>query len=212
MRAHERHVVKRRAALREAGGGLDILRAARRDDLAELDLFLVREQAALDDDLEELSAARSLDADDLVKQHVPALVLHHAEIDDHIDLVRAVFHGVLGLKDLGGGGVVAVRKADDGADLHLSVYIPLGSRHMRGRDTHGGAAEADRVIAQSADLRGGAVGAEERMIAAGKNVFYIHDVLPFLLIDVCIISHARQRNKAFCPRRVNRLWRGVTNG
>ena len=42
---------------------------------------------------------------------------------------------------------------------------------MRGRDTHGGAAEADRVIAQSADLRGGAVGAEERMVAAGKNVF-----------------------------------------
>ena len=53
VRAHERHVVKRRAALREAGGGLDILRAACRDDLAELDLFLVREQAALDDDLEE---------------------------------------------------------------------------------------------------------------------------------------------------------------
>ena len=212
MRAHKRHIVKGRAALREAGGGLDIFRAARRDDLAELDLLLVREQAALDDDLEELPAARGLDADDLVEQHIPALVLHHAEIDDHIDLVRAVFHGVLGLKDLGGGGIVAVWEADNGADLHLTVYIAFGSRHMRGRDADGGAAEADRVIAQSADLRGGAVGAEERVVAAGKNVFYIHDVLPFLLIDVCIISHARQRNKAFCPRGMNRLWRGVTNG
>ena len=49
---------------------------------------------------------------------------------------------------------------------------------MRGRDADGGAAEADRVIAQSADLRGGAVGAEERVVAAGKNVFYIHGVPP----------------------------------
>ena len=69
------HIVERRAAGGEAGGGLDIIRAGIGDDLAHLDLFVVRQQAGLDDDLQELALAGGLDGPDLFEQIAPALIL-----------------------------------------------------------------------------------------------------------------------------------------
>ena len=105
------------AAGGEAGGGLDVSHLFLGGQLAELDLLHVAEQAGLDDDLQRAAQAGGLDAGDLVGDVVPLAVLHHAVVDDHVDLAGPVFHGVLGLKDLGGSGVVAVGEADDGADL-----------------------------------------------------------------------------------------------
>ena len=57
------HVMERRAAGGEAGGGLDVVRAGIGDDLTHLDLFVIRQQARLDDDLQELALAVLLDAE-----------------------------------------------------------------------------------------------------------------------------------------------------
>ncbi len=74
-----------------------------------------------------------LDGPDLFEQIVHALSLSPADVDDHVDLVRAVLHGVpaqsLAL------GVVAVGEADDGADRlaarHISRLLHIGSGVMR---------------------------------------------------------------------------------
>ena len=50
MLGKQRNVMEGRTAGREAGGGLDVVCAGVGDDLAQLDLLLVGEEAALDDD------------------------------------------------------------------------------------------------------------------------------------------------------------------
>ena len=52
---HQLHIVEVCACGGEAGAGLDVVRACLADDIAHLFLFLVGQQAGLDDDLQDLS-------------------------------------------------------------------------------------------------------------------------------------------------------------
>ena len=173
VRAHERHVVKRRAALREAGGGLDILRAGLGHHAAQLDLLLLGQQARFDDDLQQLAAAVLLDGLDLVQHLLVQAVLDPADVDDHVDLRRAVLHGVGGLKALGGGGIVAVGEADDGADGDLAVHIFRRLLHIAGGDADAGAAVLHAVVADGLDLRPCGGLAQQRVIHAAEDIFQL---------------------------------------
>ena len=64
-----------------------------------------------------------LDGLDLLEQVVPALILDPADVDDHVDLFRAVMDGVGRLEAFARGGRIAVREADDRADGELAVHI-----------------------------------------------------------------------------------------
>ena len=110
---------------------------------------------------------------------VPLAVLHHAVVDDHVDLAGPVFHGVLGLKDLGGSGVVAVGEADDGADLQIPLDV---SRRLldEGRgDAHGRAAELHGLVAEGLDLLPGSFGLEQGVIYMAENGRSIHNLISF---------------------------------
>ncbi len=93
-----------------AGGGLDVVCARLGNDLGDLCSLVGVKLAGLDDDLKELAVAGGLDSLDLVQNVVIFLVLHPADVDDHVDFVGTVLNCVLGLENLGGGGVGAVGK------------------------------------------------------------------------------------------------------
>ena len=69
---------------------------------------------------------------------VPVTAERLAEVDDHVDLGRAVAAGQLGLVTLRLGGAVAMRKADDRADEHAGAAQQLRRALHRVRfDAHG---------------------------------------------------------------------------
>ena len=55
MGFHQGYVLTSGASATEAGGGLDEVRAGLGDDVAQLDLFVLSQQASLDDDFEQLA-------------------------------------------------------------------------------------------------------------------------------------------------------------
>ena len=77
MRGHmsleQRHIGEGRARFRKTGGGLNIVRSGIGYALAQGDLFLVGEQAGLDDDLQQLSLAGFLDFAERVRLPVRPL-------------------------------------------------------------------------------------------------------------------------------------------
>ena len=166
--AQQRDVLARGAARGKAGAGLDEVRAGVRDDAAEAALFVVGEQAALDDDLEDVALGGSAHGGDVLGDGVPVAVLDHGEVDDHVDLVRALGDGVRGLEGLGGGGHVAVGEADDCADGHAAREVFLRARDVAGRYADGGAAVLHGLVAELADLSAARVGAQQGVVAAGK--------------------------------------------
>ena len=174
MLGEQGHVLPGGAATAETGGGLDVVRAGGGDDLAQLDLLLVGEEAALDDDLQQLAVAGLLYGLDFREQVLPLPVLHPAEVDDHIHLLRAVIHGVGGHEALGCGGVIAVGEADDGADRQLARHILRRLLHIAGGDAHAGAAVLHAVIADGLDLVPGGRLGQKRVIALAQNVFQFH--------------------------------------
>ena len=104
--------------------------------------------------------------------------LQHADIDDHIDLVRAVFYGVRRLKALGLRGVVAVREADDGADCELVAHVILGLLDIGGRNTDGGRLVFHAVVADRLDLGPGRRLRQQRMVDLTEDLFQFHGVVP----------------------------------
>ena len=152
MLREQSHILTGGTAASEAGGGLDVVRAGGGDDLTHLDLLLVGEEAALNDDLQELALAGGLDGLDLREQVVPLPVLHPADVDDHVHFPGAVLHGVSGHEALGGGGVIAVGETDNGADGQLARHILRRLLHIGGGDAHAGAAVLHAVVADGADL------------------------------------------------------------
>ena len=183
MRRHERYVLARRAAPAEAGGGLDIVRRGVGHDLAELDLLLVGEHTGLDDDLEDVAVAGDLHGIDLLQDFIVLAFLDPAEVDDHVDLGRAVGYGGLGLHALDAAGNVAVGEADDRAHGQLTeaVVLLLGDV-VRGvgdvglRDADARAAVLDAVVADLADLLPGGGGGEQGMVNVTENFFHIHSI------------------------------------
>ena len=172
------HIVERGAAGGEAGGGLDIVRSRIGDDLTHLDLLVVRQQARLDNDLQELTLAMLLDGLDFFEQIVPALILDPADVDDHVDLVRAVLNRVECFEALGLCRVVAVREADDGADGQLVpdvvlclLYIGSGNADGRGMILHA-------VVADSLDLGPGRRLGEQGVVDFTEDLVQFHGEVP----------------------------------
>ena len=127
----------------------------------------------------------TLDIPDLAEHLVIQAILHPADVDDHVDLGRAVGHGVGRLEAFGGGGVVAVGEADDGADGDPAGHIFRRLLHIAGGDADAGAAIFDAVIADGLDLLPGGALREQRVIHAGE------DILQFLV-------HSKHSFSEFC--------------
>ena len=111
---------------------------------------------------------------DLMEQVIPLLVFYPADVDDHVHFLRAVVHSVGGHEALGGGGVVAVGKADDGADGQLARHILRRLLHIAGGDAHAGAAVLHAVVADALDLGPGGRLGQKGMVALAQNVFQFH--------------------------------------
>ncbi|CAN4040397.1 HNH endonuclease, partial [Dysosmobacter welbionis] len=184
----EGHVLPGGAAGAEACGGLDILRAGGGDDLAHLDLLLVCEEAALDDDLQQPALAGGLHGLDLGEQVIPLLILHPAQVDDHVHLLGAVLHGVRGHEALGGGGVIPVGEADHRADGQLSRHILRRLLDIAGRDADAGAAVLHTIVADGPDLLPGGRLGQQSVVALAQNLFHFH--LKHLLYHSYFVAHA----------------------
>ena len=143
--------------------------------MAHFHLFFLREQTGFDDDLQDALAADFLQRADLAQHIVVHAGLQGADVDDHIQLIRAVLDGVLRLKHLGGGGVVAVRETDDGADLHLVTDIFLRLSDIAGRDADGCGAVMDGIIAECLDLFPGGGLREQGVINHGHDFISKHN-------------------------------------
>ncbi len=174
MLGEEGHVLPGGSAAAEAGGGLDIVRAGGGDDFAHLHFFLIGEEAALDDDLQELPPAGVLDGLDLRQQIIPLPVLHPADVDDHVHFLRAVFHRVCRHEALGRGGVVAVGEADDGADGQLAPDILRRLFHVAGGDADAGALVFHPVVADGLDLLPGGSLGQQGVVALSKDFLQFH--------------------------------------
>ena len=136
MGGKQRHILRRRAAARKARGGLDIVGTRRGHDLAHSDLFFPCQKTGLDDDLEHPSVAGGAHRADVGQHSGKVSRLDSAERDHHVDLRRAVFHGVCRFKALCRRGAIAVRKPDDSADGQPVFNMRLCRLHERGRDAH----------------------------------------------------------------------------
>ena len=203
------HILAGGSAAAEAGRGLDIVRAGLADHAAQLDLLCVGQQARLDDDFQQLAAAMTLDIPDLAEHLVIQAILHPADVDDHVDLGRAVGHGVGRLEALGGGGVVAVGEADDGADGDPAGHIFRRLLHIAGGDADAGAAIFDAVIADGLDLLPGGALREQRVIHAGEDIlqFLVHSKHSFseFCLSVVLLYHT-------AGKKARRAYSGVKKG
>ena len=174
MRTEQRHILKRGASRGKAGRRLDEVGAGTRDEIAQAELFRLREQAGLHDDLEHMGTARLLHGAQLIKHLVVEAVLHPAEVDNHVDLLRAVSNRVLRLEHLGGRGVVTVWETDHGADGQAPLQERRGTGHIGRRDADAGRAIPHGVFAQRADLFPAGSRSEQRVINGAQDRFHIH--------------------------------------
>ena len=196
MRAEQRHILKRGASRGKAGRGLDEVGAGARDEIAQAQLFLLREQAGLHNHLEHMGAARLLHGAQLVKHLVIEAILHPAEVDDHVNLLRAVSNRVLRLEHLGGRGVVTVREADHGADGQTPLQERRRTSHIGRRNADAGRAIPHGVFAQRADLFPAGGRGEQRVIDGAQDRFHIH--LPFPLHSASSRAISIMRVKPVC--------------
>ena len=168
---HQLHIVEVCACGGEAGAGLDVVRACLADDIAHLFLFLVGQQAGLDDDLQHLVAHSSLDGGNVIADVVVLLVLQPADVDDHIDLGRAVLDGSFSLKRLAFGVHSAEGEANDAADRHAARHILDGLLDVAGVDADRRAVVGDGLIAQGLDLRPGSLRLEQGVVDLAQHFF-----------------------------------------
>ena len=109
------------------------------------------------------------------RQHpVPVPGLHQTQRNDHVDLIGAAADGILCLKDLGLGAVIAVGKADDGADLQVVAHIVPRPLHKSGRDTHRGGVILQPLVAQGLHLLPGGGGGQQGMVHPVQDGLLIH--------------------------------------
>ena len=145
------------ATAAKAGGGLDKLGAGFTDHAAHFDLFLIRQQAGLDDHLQQLTAAVRLHRTNLLQNLIVQAVLDPADVDDHVDFIGAVFHRVGRFEAFYRGGRIAVGEADHRADGDFPRRICRRLLHIGSRNTDAGAAIADTVVTNGLDLRPGGI-------------------------------------------------------
>ena len=118
---------------------------------------------------------------DLLKDLIVLPLLDPAEVDDHVDLGRAVSDGGLGLHALDAAGRVAVGEADDRADGQLAEAIVLllgdvvrGVIHIGLRDADARAAVFDAVVTDLLDVLPGGGLLEEGMVHMLQNFLNVH--------------------------------------
>ena len=182
MRFHQRHIVKRRAGGGEARRGFDEIRVGLGDDVAHADFLFLGQQTGFNDDLERMARAGRLDRIDFGEHLVVASILEHADVDDHVHLVRAVLHRVGRFKNLRRRRGIARRETDDRTHAHLVrpvLHIRLAPRNIAGRNAHCRRVVLHRVVANLLNLRPGRFGFEQRVIHHRKHFTEFH--LVFLL-------------------------------
>ena len=135
MLRKELYIIECCAARRETGRSLYIVGTGARDYIAHCYLLVLGKQAGFDNDLQNFSLARGANRLYLILDIDGVAGFEFADIYDHIYLIRAVCNGIFRLEDLGGGGVIAVGEAYNGAYFHLVSNIVLRSFYKRGRDT-----------------------------------------------------------------------------
>ena len=131
--------------------------------------------------------AGDLDGVDLLEDLVVLALLDPAEVDDHVDLGRAVGDGRLSLHALDAAGRVAVGEADDRADGQLAKAVVLllgnivcGVIHIGLRDADARAAVFDAVVTDLLDVLPGGGLLEEGMVNMLENFLNVHSyLLPF---------------------------------
>ena len=141
MLRKELYIIECCAAERKSCRGFYIIRARTGNYLAHCYFFAFGQQAGFDNDFQYLALARGANRLYLILDIDGVAGFEFADIYDHIYLIRAVCNGIFRLEDLGGGGVIAVREADDGAYLHPVSDIFFRSFDKRGRDARARRAE-----------------------------------------------------------------------
>ena len=141
--------------------------------------------------------ARLFDGVDFGKHLVVAPVLEHADVDDHIDLVRAVFDRVRRFKDLDLRRGIARREADDRAYPHLVrsvLHIRLAARDIARRNADRRRMILHGIVADALNLLPRRFRLEQRMIDHRKNALDIHMRSP-PRFNSFIIRHPQARGK-----------------
>ena len=101
-------------------------------------------------------------------------------MDDHVDFIRAVFHCVARLKGLCGGGGIAVREADDGADGHASGAVVVRKAHIGRRDADAGRPVMHGVVAERTNVLTRGVHSQQRVIYMGEYFLQFHKTTSFV--------------------------------
>ena len=172
-RAHEGDVVDGGPAGGEASGGLDEVGPGGEGEFGGAELFLEGEQAGFEDDLDDgpVGVGEIDDGVDFVLDGVVVLLgcgLEQADVEHHVEVVRAELEDAGGLVALAGGERCAKREADDDADRDGGsgegfdgAGDPCGVDHGAGEAMLGG------LVAEADDLGAGGLGLEQGVVEDG---------------------------------------------
>ncbi len=117
----------------EAGGGLHKVRSGAFGGLACAHNLVVGQGCRLDDDLDQNRRwGRVTNSLDVRLDELPVAILHGAQVDDHVDLVRAVGHSSCGLGGLDCGLVSTRWEAHNGRYLEVRPLRKSNGKVGRG--------------------------------------------------------------------------------
>lgn len=174
--AHELNVFDGGTAGAEASGGFDEGGTGSLGSAGGFDDFIRGEQTGFEDDFDQVAFGRRDDFVDLVFDEVPMAFFGGADVEDHVEFVRAGAKGVLGRVHFGLGKGGAEGKSDDGADLDrrageqfFCISNPVGV------DADGKEGVFAGLGAEFFDGGAGGVRFEEGVIDQGGEVVGFHE-------------------------------------
>jgi hypothetical protein len=168
--AEESDVVGGGAAGGEAGAGLEEVGAGREGDLRGAEFFFEGEQTGFEDDFDDgaLGVREVDDATDVLTDGFVVSGLagfEEADVEDHVDVVCALFENTSGFVALGGGEGGTQGETDDDTDGDAGATEGSGGYGDPGGVDHGtGEAVFGGLVAELEDLSTGRVGFEEGVI------------------------------------------------
>src|ERR1700733_7295002 len=173
---HQGDVVGGGAARGEAGTGLEKVGPGGEGDLGGAELLFEGKEAGLEDDLDDSPAgvgefddSANVLADGFEVGGLPGL--EEADVEDHVEIVRAVLEDAGGLVALGTGEGRSQREAEDDTDRDARAGESGGSERDPGRVDHGaGKAVLGGLVTELEHLVAGGVGLEERVVEDGREV------------------------------------------
>gem|GEM_PF-4564822 len=179
---HQFHIVEVGTCGGETGAGLDVVGTGLADDVAHRFLFLIGQQAGLDDDLQDLVAHSLLHGTDVLADGIVLLILQAADVDDHVHLRSAVFDGSLCLKGLAGGVHGTQREAHHAAHRDAACHVLHSLLDVAGVDADGCGVVGNGFVTQGLDLGPGGLRLQQGVIDMGENFFAGHVVV---LLNSC---------------------------